>query len=100
MSAYRQAMIAAKLHKMKKIAFCILRRHLSRLIRYGFCEIAFKTIAAYLYDAWKRCTFTLTRRHEGSVGAVHQRVHQVRPRYFWQTALSRHPAGRWIESGA
>lgn len=90
-SAYRQAMIAAKEHKMKKIAFCIISGGIYRgsYPLWVMCEIAFKTIAAYLYDGLEEVYFYTYTEYEKK--EVSESARSLSTRFsadYWQTRLS------------
>ena len=92
-SAYRQATLAAKEHKMKKIAFCILSGGIYRgnVPLRILCAVGWKTIAAYLYDGLERVYFyTYTNYKKKEVMDLANSIHVPAPdpEYFWETVLS------------
>lgn len=97
-SAYRQAMLAAKEHKMKKIAFCILSGGIYRgeMPLYNLCKFAFKTIAAYLYDGLEEVYFyTYTEDEKKTVSDLARELFDpsearkhLCPGDKWQTVFS------------
>ena len=90
MSAYRQAMIDAKLHKMKKIAFCILSGGIYRgnVPLHILCAVAWKTIAAHLYDGLERVYFyTYTDYEKKEVMDLANSISAPPPDTFWQRRI-------------
>ena len=88
-SAYRQAMLAAKEHKMKNIAFCILSGGIYRgnVPLRTLCAVAWKTIAAYLYDGLERVYFyTYTEYEKKEVKDLANSICMA-PDTFWQRRI-------------